>query len=102
MRASSMREGRDSSQATRNTGSSAFADDKRRDWPRASISLAKILLHLGAQAVAQVVARHAEGDIGTEETGFRAAIVPLALELDAVEALRFRKADHRIGELDLA
>src|SRR6266850_135055 len=70
--------------------------------PAPSTSLLQILLHLGAQAVAQVIARHGEGDVGAEETGFRAAIVPLALELDAVEALRFRKPDHRIGELDLA
>src|SRR5260370_36190541 len=70
--------------------------------PAPSTSLLQILLHLGAQAVAQVIARHGEGDVGAEETGFRAAIMPLALELDAVEALRFRKPDHRIGELDLA
>src|SRR5258707_12971279 len=70
--------------------------------PALSPSLLQILLHLGAQAIAKVVARHGEGDVGAEETGFRTAIVPLALELDAVEALRFRKPDHRIGELDLA
>src|SRR6266436_5510314 len=67
-----------------------------------SSSLLQILLHLRAQIVAQIGARHAEGDIGAEETGLGAAIVPLALEFDAVEALGFGEPDHRIGELDLA
>src|SRR5437879_3972521 len=62
----------------------------------------QILLHLLAQTVAQIGARHGERDVGAEETRLRAAIMPLALELDAVEALHFRKADHRIGKLDLA
>src|SRR6266404_1195825 len=67
-----------------------------------SISLLQILLHLVAQSVAQIGACHGEGDVGAEETRLGAAIMPLALELDAVEALRFRQADHRIGKLDLA
>ena len=50
----------------------------------------------------EIGARHAEGDVGAEETRFRAAIMPLALEFDAVEALRFRKPDHGVGELDFA
>src|SRR3954449_9988716 len=64
-------------------------------------SLLQILLHLRTQAVAKVVARHAVGDVGAQEAGFRTAIVPLALELHAVEALRFGEGLHRIGELDL-
>src|SRR3954452_687033 len=65
-------------------------------------SLLQILLHLGAQAVAKFGARHAVGDVGAQEARLRAAIVPLALELHAVEFLRLGKADHRVGELDLA
>ena len=65
-------------------------------------SLLQILLHLRAQAVAQIGARHAVGDIGAQEAGLRAAIVPLAFELDAVEFLRLRQPDHGVGELDLA
>src|ERR1700737_4542002 len=67
-----------------------------------SSSLLQILLHLRAQIVAQIGARHAEGDIGAEETGLGAAIVPLALEFDAVEVLGFGEPDHPIGKLDLA
>src|SRR5262245_60477917 len=65
-------------------------------------SLLQILLHLCAQAVAQIGAGHAEGDVGAEEAGLRAAVVALAFELDAVEFLRLRKPDHGVGELDLA
>src|ERR1044071_4859922 len=86
----------------RSTGSSAFADDDSGETRNASLSsLLQILLHLCAQAVAQIVARHAIGDVGAQEAGFRTAIVPLALELHAVEALRFGEGLHRIGELDL-
>src|SRR3977135_694999 len=67
-----------------------------------STSLLQILLHHRAQVLAQIGARHAKGDIGAEEAGLGAAIVPLALEFDAIEALRFGKPDHRVGELDLA
>src|SRR6202034_4253357 len=67
-----------------------------------SISLLQIFLHLGPQAVAQVGAGEAERDVGAQEPGLRAAIVALALELNAVEALGFGKTDHRVGELDLA
>src|SRR5882724_8548562 len=67
-----------------------------------SSSLLQILPHHRAQVLTQIGARHAEGDIGAEETGLGAAIVPLALEFDAIEALGFLKPDHRIGELDLA
>src|SRR6266481_8837097 len=67
-----------------------------------STSLLQILLHHRAQVLAQIGARHAEGDIGAEEAGLGAAIVPLALEFDAIEALGFLKPNHRIGELDLA
>src|SRR6266702_8701285 len=70
--------------------------------PPPSPSPLQILLHLLAQAVAQVGAGHAEGDVGAQEARLRAAIVPLALELDAVELLRFGELDHAIGELDLA
>src|ERR1700760_3244514 len=62
----------------------------------------QILLHLRAQAVAQVGAGHAEGDIGAQEAGLGAAIMPLTLELDAVEALALGKSDHRVGELAFA
>src|SRR5690349_11557171 len=62
----------------------------------------QILLHVLAQALAQVGTRHAESDVGAQEARLRAAIVPLALELDAVELLRLRQPDHRIRELDLA
>src|SRR5258708_4036846 len=65
-------------------------------------SFLQILLHLPAQAVAQVRARHAEGDVGAQEAGLGAAVMPLALELDAVKTLGLGKSDHRIGELDLA
>src|SRR2546423_1789424 len=65
-------------------------------------SLLQIFLHLRAQAVAQVVTRHAEGDVGAEKAGLGAAIMPLALELDAVEALRPGEADHGVGKLDFA
>src|SRR5579872_680150 len=65
-------------------------------------SLPKILLHLGAQAIAQFLARHAEGNIGTQETGLRAAIMALAAELKPIEFLSFGKPDHRIRKLDLA
>src|SRR5882724_2008666 len=67
-----------------------------------STSLLQILLHHRAQVLAQIGARHAEGDIGAEEAGLGAAIVPLALEFDAIEALGFLKPAHRIGKLDLA
>ena len=50
----------------------------------------QIMLHLGAQAFAQIGARHAEGDVGAEEARLGAAIVPLALEFDAKEFLAFR------------
>src|SRR5258706_10966180 len=76
---------------------------RRRRWaPAPSPSLLQILLHLFAQTVTQIGTRHGERDVGAKKTRLRAAIMPLALELDAVEALRFRKADHRIGKLDLA
>src|ERR1700730_15211144 len=65
-------------------------------------SLLQIFLHLRAQVVAQIGAGHAERDVGAQEARLRAAIVPLALELDAVEFLRFGELDHAIGELDLA
>src|SRR5437868_15392907 len=65
-------------------------------------SLLQILLHLRAQAVAQIGARHAEGDVGAQEAGFRAAVMPLAFEFHAVELLRFGETDHGIGELDFA
>src|ERR1700749_4213783 len=67
-----------------------------------SPSLLQIALHLGAEAVAQIGAGHAVGDVGAQEAGLGAAIVALALEFDAVEFLRFRQADHRVGELNLA
>src|ERR1700692_1141491 len=86
----------------RNTGSSAFADDDDAMERAPSSSLLQIILHLLAQHVPQVGARHAEGDVGAEEAGLGAAIVALALELDAVETLGLCKTDHRIGELDLA
>src|ERR1700681_2406858 len=104
----------DLSRAQRNTGSSARACHRAAIRPtrwrmmtneggRApSGSLLQILLHHRAQVLAQIGARHAEGDIGAEEAGLGAAIVPLALEFDAIEALGFLKPDHRIGELDLA
>src|SRR5258705_13768368 len=66
-----------------------------------SASLLQILLHLCAKAVAQIGARHGEGDVGPQETRLRAAIMSLALEFDAVEALGLRQPDHRIGKLDL-
>src|SRR5262252_8576297 len=65
-------------------------------------SFLQILLHLGAQAVAQLGTRHAVGNIGAQESRLRAAIMPLAGEIDAVEFLRFRQPDHGVGELDLA
>src|SRR5450756_2682002 len=65
-------------------------------------SLRQILLHLLAQPVAQIGARHAERDIGAQEACFRAAIVALAFELDAVEGLGPGQTDHGVGELDLA
>src|SRR5258708_31302786 len=102
---------RNQSQAARSSGSSVGARHRarqRRDPGRMMTkavelaSLLQILLHLVAKTVAQIGARHGEGDVGAEETRLGAAIMPLALELDAVEGLRFRQADHRIGELDLA
>ena len=48
--------------------------------------LLQIPFHFGAQPVAQIVARHAIGDVGAQEAGFGAAVVPLALEFDAVES----------------
>src|SRR5437868_4246564 len=56
-------------------------------------------LHFFAQPVAQVLARHAECDVGAQETRLRAAIVPLALELDAIETLAFGEPDHGVGQL---
>src|SRR5882672_5795659 len=64
--------------------------------------LLQIFLQLCAKAVAQIGARHGEGDVGAQETRLRAAIMPLALEFDAVEALGLRHPYHRIGKLDLA
>src|SRR3954462_4144444 len=55
-----------------------------------------------AKPVAQVLTRHAECDIGAQETRLRAAIVPLALELDAIETLAFGEPDHGVGQLDFA
>src|ERR1700749_2616252 len=65
-------------------------------------SLPQISFHFLTQPIAEVVARHAVGDVGAEEAGLRAAIMPLAFELDRVEVLRFGQPDHGIGELDLA
>src|SRR5205814_3259142 len=59
-------------------------------------------LHFFAQPIAQVLARHAECDVGAQETRLRAAIVPLALELDAIETLAFGEPDHGVGQLDFA
>src|SRR6187431_295821 len=70
----------------------------RARFPR---SLLQILLHLRPQAVAQIGAGHAVGDVGAQEARLRAAIMPLALELHAVEALRPGEGLHRVGELDL-
>src|SRR5579872_1844358 len=60
----------------------------------------RIFLHLGTQALAQLGPRQTEGDVGAQESGLRTAIVALAFEFDAVEFLRLRQADHRVGELD--
>src|SRR3982074_269488 len=62
----------------------------------------KILLNLRTQPVAQIGARHGEGDVGAKKSGLRAAIVPFADEFHPVKALRFGKPDHGVGELDLA
>src|SRR4051794_14454507 len=62
----------------------------------------QILLHLRAQTVAQIGARHAVGDVGAQEARLGAAIVPLTLKFDAVELLRFSQTDHGVRELDLA
>src|SRR5260221_5854739 len=64
-------------------------------------SFLQIFLHLGAQTVAQIGACHAVGDVGAQEARLRTAIVPLALELHAIEALRPGEDAHRVGELDL-
>src|SRR4029079_16280671 len=64
--------------------------------------LPQILLHLRDQPVAQFGPLQAVGDVGAEEAGLGAAIMALALELDAVEFLRLGEADHGVGELDLA
>ena len=48
-----------------------FADDDSGErGRRPSPSLLQILLHLRAQAVAQIGARHAVGDVGAQEAGF--------------------------------
>src|SRR5258705_12154622 len=70
--------------------------------PARLLSRLQILLHLRAQALAEIGVRHAEGDVGAQEAGLGAAIVPFAFEFDAIEALCFRKPYHRVGELDLA
>src|SRR5215468_9253679 len=72
-----------------------------RWWPRPPSPL-QILLHLRAQVLAQLGAGHAEGDVGAQEAGLRAAVVALAFELHAVEFLLLCEPDHRVGELDLA
>src|SRR5262249_13455062 len=72
-----------------------------RWWPRPP-SLLQILLHLRAQVLAQLGAGHAEGDVGAQEAGLRAAVVALAFELHAIEFLFLRKTNHRVGELYLA
>src|ERR1700745_4014829 len=85
---------------------SEFASTRRPGMTRKARALfsspLQILLHLLAQAVAQVGACHGVGDIGAQEAGLGAAIVPLALDLDAIERLRGAQADHGVGELDLA
>src|ERR1700730_12149854 len=103
----------DLSRAQRNTGSSAGACHRAAIRPTRwrmmtnevgrspSSSLLQIFPPSRADVPPQIGARHAEGDIGAEEAGLGAAIVPLALEFDAIEALGFLKPDHRIGELDL-
>src|ERR1700736_147422 len=53
----------------------------------------QIFLHFRAQSVAQIGARHGEGDVGAQEAGLGAAIMPFASEFDAVEFLGFGKAD---------
>src|SRR3954464_1666328 len=64
--------------------------------------LPQILLHFRNEPVTQLRPLQAVGDVGAEEAGLGAAIMALALELDAVEALRSGEADHGIGELDLS
>src|SRR3569623_3588805 len=64
--------------------------------------LPQILLHLRDQPGAQLRPLQAVGDVGAEEAVLGAAIMALALELDAIECLRLGKADHGVGELDLA
>src|ERR1700751_3141044 len=71
-----------------------------RSWPDAS--LLDVPLHIRAQTVAQIRTRHAVGDVGAQEAGFRAAIVALAQELNAKEFLLPGKPDHRVRKLDLA
>src|SRR5205085_1599666 len=50
-----------------------------------SPSLLQILLHLRAQGLAQIGARHAVGDVGAQEAGLRSTIMTLALEFHAIE-----------------
>src|ERR1700733_8527428 len=64
--------------------------------------LADDLFDLGAEAGGDVLARQRVGDVGGEEADLGAAVETAALEFQAVEILRARERDHRVGQLNLA
>src|SRR6266545_2402649 len=59
-------------------------------------------LRLFAEFRRDVGAGEGVGDVGGEEADLGAAVVALAVELQAVERLALGERDHRVGELDLA
>ena len=69
---------------------------------RTAIAVGKQLVELGAKAGRDVRARQRVGHIGGEKADLRAAVEAAAVELQAVERLRARELDHRVGELDFA
>src|SRR5262245_45864281 len=87
-----------------------------RSCPPNTLSLAKFMTPLPAKTAetrddllqrlaeggAEVLAGQAIGDIGGEEADLVAAIIGLAFEFQAEEAVLRHQLDHRVGQLDLA
>src|SRR5512145_2574578 len=70
--------------------------------PSKSAEIRDDLLQRLAEGRAEVVASQSIGDIGGEKPDPVAAIIGLAVEFEAEEAVLRHQLDHRVGQLNLA
>src|SRR5437660_12932921 len=59
-------------------------------------------LDLGSETRRDIVASERVCDVCGEKADLRAAIEGAAFELQAIQGLRLRQSDHRVGDLDFA